>query len=104
MKRIRTNSETLQRFRLVLEFSQQQLRPLRHAIEPTLMEQSMPSLIQLLLRNLDLGDRLADHHLFHQGLEQAEANEQGPTLNADRSRQLRNHRSAIHVSHAMGEN
>ena len=76
---------------LVLAASQglQQLRPLGHAIKPTLKEQSVPSLLQLLLRDLDPGDRLTDHHLFHQGLEQAEASEQGPTLNADRSRQLR---------------
>ena len=64
----------------------------------------MLSLLQLLLRDLGLGDRLTDHHLLHQGLKQTEASEQSPTLNADRSLQLRNHRSAIHVSHAMDEN
>ena len=64
----------------------------------------MLSLLQLLLRDLDPGDRLTDHHLFHQGLEEAEASEKSPTLNADRSRQLRNHRSAIHVPDAMDEN
>ena len=69
-----------------------------------LLDQAEPRLLQLLLRNLDPGDRLTDYHLFHQGLEQAEATEQGPTLNADRSRQLRNHRSAIHVSQAIDEN
>ena len=64
----------------------------------------MLSLLQLLLRDLGLGDRLTDHHLFQQRLEKAEASEQSPTLNTDRSRQLRNHRSAIHVSHAIDEN
>ena len=50
------------------------------------MEQAESSLLLLLLRDLEPGDRLTDHHLFNQGLEQAEASEQGPTLNADHSR------------------
>ena len=59
---------------------------------PTVLQRPRPS------------DRLTDHHLLHQGLEQIEASEQSPTLNADRSLQLRNHRSAIHSPKAMDEN
>ena len=43
MKRIRTNSETLQRFRLVLEFSQQQLQ-IRHLAQLDVGRQAHPHL------------------------------------------------------------
>jgi hypothetical protein len=82
----------------------QQIRPLSQPIEPTLLEQAEPSLLQLLFGNHDVRNRLAGHHLLHQGLEQVEAIEQGQTLSTDCSLQLRNNCSAIHKPDAMGEN
>ena len=71
---------------------------------PTCKGKDDPGLLQLFVGDQNVGDRLTRQHLHHQGFEQIEAMEQGPTFRADHTLQIRNHDSARHRPSATKKN